>query len=257
MGRRVRVRRRRRLIILTDASATGPAFQPMPAQGETWPCRQRARQALRTRAGITAIAAACALLLATSALGLGGSARAQTSCPPTPVPSPSPTPEPPPPAPTLQVCYPPGWNLVGGPFTFPVPLWIWDPTAAQYNELPAGSSFPQGLDRQRESNGQGAWAYFAQTTAVSISVVAPSVAPVTVALQAGQWQQIGNPFNARGDAVACRAGVSVFTYDPMSGAYSQATTLHYGQGAWAYSATSGSLMLAAVNAPPGFGCPSS
>ena len=157
---------------------------------------------------------------------------------------------PPSPGPTYQLCYPPGWNLVGGPAGFPVPLWMWDPTAGQYKVLPAGSRFPLG-PFPGESNGQGAWAYFAQTTAVTFLGVQASEAPLPVGVRAGQWQQIGNP-SAVGSAVVCGSGTDAFTYDPVAGAYSQATVLGEGQGAWVYSPTGGTVtfLLAGRTCPP-------
>ena len=203
---------------------------------------------------------ATGVMLAAGVLGLSNSGRAsaQTACPPTPVPSPSPTPGPPPPGTSVDVCYPPGWNLAGGPTHFPVPLWEWDPVAGKYNQLPPGPQLPFPPGPTGETNGQGAWAYFAQTTDVSFSVPVPFGFPVSAPLAAGQWQQIGNPFNDS-QAIVCGAGVSVsiYTYDPVAGAYGQNTTLKLGQGAWAYAAAGGTLTLVALaaNGPAG-PCPS-
>jgi len=154
----------------------------------------------------------------------------------------------------MQVCYPSGWNLVGGPdtFAFPVPIWVWDPFAGQYKQYPAFMPFgPAGI-----GTGQGAWAYFAQATAVTIPGP-PSNTPVSIPLVARRWQQIGNPFRVAG-ATVCGAGLSafVFTYDPAAGTYSQVTTLKQGQGAWVYATTGGSLTLVPTGVP-GVTCPSS
>lgn len=198
----------------------------------------------------TVKAGVSALVLLSSALALGriGLAGAQVPCPPAlAAPPVTPAARQGPfqffggPRGSGRICYPEGWSLVGGPGTFPVPLWIWDPAAEQYRELPAGSQFPSGpLD---ESDGQGAWAYFSEPTAVMVPTF-PVDASVTVPLVAGQWQQIGNPFPAA-PATVCQAGAlsSVFTYDPALGEYSPTTMLEEGQGAWIHSLDGGDIAL--------------
>ena len=169
--------------------------------------------------------------------------------PPAPVPSPSPTPEPPPPGAFVDVCYPPGWNLVGGPAGFPVPLWIWDPVAAQYHEHAPGPQAGFAGGPSGETNGHGAWAYFSQTTSVTFFFAVPFADPVSVSLTAGQWQQIGDPFPAD-NALAC-GSATVFVYDSTTGAYIQNNVLGLGQGAWAFSPAGGSITLVL----PAQGCP--
>ena len=87
----------------------------------------------------------------------------------------------------------------------------------------------------------------------------PSATPVSLSLPGGQWQQIGNPFNYS-QATVCGSGVSVFTYDPATGAYSPSTTLNLGQGAWAYApvdTTITFITFVPVLLPPGSGLPGS
>jgi hypothetical protein len=118
--------------------------------------------------------------------------------------------------------------------------------------LPAESTFPPGPGGD-ESNGQGAWAYFTQTTGVTFPVP-PSYTSVSVALAAGQWQQIGDPFTLSA-ATVCGAMAYILTYDTSTGAYTTSTTpdatLNLGQGAWAYSPSGGSLILVPSSLPPG------
>ena len=187
--------------------------------------------------------AVCALFLAAAVLGRGGvaSVAAQTSCA-----TPIPPGQPPPPNSSNRVCYPPGWNLIGGPpfIRWPVPLFVWDPVAGQYKQFPADSQ----LQSAGIGNGQGAWASFQQTTAVDLGVQG-GFASVPVSLAADQWQQAGSPY-AGADTALCGSGFSAFTYDPTAGAYSQATVLTPGQGAWVYAPSGGTLTLKATDVPP-------
>jgi hypothetical protein len=188
------------------------------------------------RCTVVLLTAAGVLLLAGAALGPVGRASkvgAQVPCPP---PTTAPTPSP---AGYVNVCYAPGWNLVGGPATFPVPLWIWNATSNQYTMLPAGSSLPTNPGVGGETNGQGAWAYFTQTTSTTVYTIGPGGTPVVVGLAAGQWQQIGYPFSSGGgsQATVCGPIAYIFTYDAVVGTYNLSTTpnatLKPGQGAWA------------------------
>ena len=198
----------------------------------------------KRRPVVVALAVTWAILLAAAMLGLGGGsgAGAQTSCA-TPVPPGSI----PPPESDVLLCYPPGWNLVGGPATFPVPLWLWDPGASQYNELPAGSHLPSGP--ADETDGQGAWGFFQQTTAVNFGVPPPGALPVPVPLTSGKWQQVGSPLSGSNTAL-CGSGFSAFMYDAIAGTYSQTAVLTPGQGAWVYAPSGGALTLKATDVPP-------
>jgi hypothetical protein len=188
------------------------------------------------------------VLSGTLAIGRGGRVGAQVPCPPTPPPSPTPVAVP---RGSGQICYPAGWNLVGGPGTFPVPLWIWDPSTGQYSQLPAGSRLPSGPTD--ESDGQGAWAYFRDPALVMVPTF-PASANVTVSVVAGQWQQVGNPFPAF-LATVCQAGtpMPLYTYDVGLQDYTVSPRLKEGQGAWIYPLEGGDVTL--IPAGVVSGCP--
>jgi hypothetical protein len=201
--------------------------------------------ALVVEAGVSA------LLVLSGTLGLvhGGLAGAQVPCPPAPATPPTPAAMP---RGGGQICYPVGWSLVGGPGTFPVPLWTWDPSTEQYQELPAGSQFPAGPTD--ESDGQGAWAYFRQPASVAVPTF-PSGANVTVSVVAGQWQQVGNPFPAY-QATVCQAGtpMPLYTWDVGLQDYTVSPRLKEGQGAWIYPLDASEVTL--IPAGVASGCPS-
>ena len=221
-----------------------------------------ARHCGKRRGGplVSAGKASVAMLLFVSSALTPGRVRAQVPCPPE-LASPSATPAAQAgpfqffggPGGPGRICYPAGWNLVGGPATFPVPLQVWDPSAQEYQELPADSQFPSGPPG--ESDGQGAWAYFPELTAVTVGGF-PLSASVTVSLAAGQWQQIGDPFPAF-QAAVCQAGTPTpaFAYDPARRDYSLTATLKEGQGAWIYSREGGDVLL--IPAGVTSGCPQS
>jgi hypothetical protein len=179
-----------------------------------------------------------------------GSQAACSSAPPVTANSPSQGLPPVGPHGPAAVCYPGGWNLVGGPAAFPVPLWVWDPAAGQYREIPAGGQLPAGPEG--ETDGQGAWAFFAQPTAVALAGVFPTSTPVSVSLPAGVWQQIGNPFDLY-QATVCGTA-QVFAYNPDTASYvPNPSSLEIGQGAWVYSSVGAAITLV----PSGLGstCP--
>ena len=217
------IRNSRRQVAGSEQSATAP---------EAW-------SGLRSRWQPTVLAGVgCALVLAAAVLGRGGvaSVAAQTSCA-----TPIPPGQPPPPESSNRVCYPPGWSLVGSFSTLPYPVtrWTWNPGSGQYQQVGTGASLP---------NGQGAWASFQQTTAVDLGVQ-DVLTSVPVSLAAGQWQQVGSPY-AGADTALCGSGFSAFIYNPTAGAYSQATVLTPGQGAWVYAPSGGTVTLKATDVPP-------
>lgn len=235
------------------AGRAGPRSTGLDSGTATPRVRSGARRLWRR----TSAAVVCALLLAFGAARFagGGATVAQTTCPPTPDVSPTADSQDLPPVGPhgpAQVCYPSGWNLVAGPASFLVPLWVWDPALAQYKQLQTGVQLPAGPEG--ETNGQGAWAFFSQPTAVAFTGVFPNDDPVSISLGAGRWQQIGNPFNLFQAAVCGPA--AVFTYEPTTGGYvPNPSTLQIGQGAWVYAPTGGTLTLIAAGITSG--CPGS
>lgn len=143
----------------------------------------------------------------------------------------------------LQACYPPGWNLVSSALIpYPVTRWFWNPSTSQYQQVGTNTQIP---------GSQGAWAYFTQVTLVNLGT-AGSDAAVLAPLLGGQWQQVGDPFQDVA-ATICGFGIVAYTYDPIAGSYTQATTLKQGQGAWAYAQAAGTITFV----PASGACPSS
>lgn len=149
--------------------------------------------------------------------------------------------QPPGPPFSSTVNYQPGWNLVGGPSGTVLQgavgtLWSWPAGANNYSQMPIGVGMQAGA---------GYWAYFPAGATVTLAT-APS-ASVSVPVQAGQWQMIGNPGNAT--ATISDPSVTMLVYQPSIGTYAQVSTLDPGQGAWVYSFRSAFLT---ITSGPGF-----
>lgn len=130
--------------------------------------------------------------------------------------------------------YPSGWNLVAGPSGTVVtgaagPLYTWQAGDTAYETIAVGSPLQAG---------HGYWVYFATPTSITFSRVTAQQS-VTASAPAGQFVMIGNPFPAT--ATVHGADV-VYAYDPAHG-YQQGITLQAGQGAWAYSASGGTVTI--------------
>lgn len=246
--------------MINRVSPSSSAEAPRSRLNRLKDAQRRGGPARSRRLIVAAVSVICALLLSAAAIAaLGGAAevRAQSACSRVPIPfpppaTPTPTPTPPPPSPFSLVCYAPGWHLVTSPygFSYPVPILVWDPGSGQYEQFPAGAQFGAA----GASNGQGAWAYFTQSPFTNIGMpgIPNTAPPVTVQLQAGQWQLIGDPYALYG-ADICPSAAYVFTYDNATGTYSQTTNIDSGRGAWAYSPSGGTVTFAS---PPLSTCPS-
>lgn len=139
--------------------------------------------------------------------------------------------------PTGQITYVPGWNLIAGVGVrvggTDGSIYTFQAGDANYESLPPGAI----LELMK-----GYWVHFDQPTAETLPAVT-GVAPV-VQLPAGQWVMIGNPF----DKGATVAGADVvYTYDLTSSQYQQASVIRAGQGAWAYSASGGTVTVDPVS----------
>jgi len=135
----------------------------------------------------------------------------------------------PPPSPT-NVTYGPGWNLLAAPNTaLPVESYSWDPLAASYTLVAAGTSL---------NPGSGYWAYFSAYTTVTLLDSRPSA---QITAPAGAWVMIGNP-NALSQATVSGAD-AVYTYNAGAGRYERTNTLAPGAGAWARSNSGGTITI--------------
>ena len=127
-----------------------------------------------------------------------------------------------------------GWNLVAG-FHDRVlsgnlsPIYRYRPDDGSYIAEPPNTPLETGV---------GYWAYFPAPQTGPTIVDSPR--SLTLPLPAGEYVLIGNPIPA---LVAARGADALYVYDPDTDGYTNAVTLHPGQGAWAYSATGGVLTL--------------
>lgn len=124
--------------------------------------------------------------------------------------------------------YEPGWNLVSGwtGQTFPQavgPLYTLNDDGSDYVAVPN----TQGIVAARAY-----WAYFDKHTQVPLNGRGYGTYPVIVF--PGRYNMVGAESPAYNERVS-GAG-AVYTYDPVSGAWSQATTLKWGQGAFIFPA---------------------
>jgi len=138
--------------------------------------------------------------------------------------------------------YPPGWSLVAGYSGTDIlysdgPLYTLRPGDGAYEGVPTESA--QGVTWTPLQPGIGYWVYFDQTTDVRFSPPPPSHQPLSSPMPAGQYIMIGNPF----DTPAAVTGVDItYTYEQDVG-YTATTTLQGGEGAFAYSASGGTVTL--------------
>ena len=170
--------------------------------------------------------------LTLAALALGGSVGSGPVLAQTPSPTPAnPGLRPPP----VTVTYAAGWNLVAGPAGTIIagangPLYTFQAGGSTYETLPASSPLQPGV---------GYWAYFAQASSQTLPAGPTQPVSATRQLPAGQFIMIGNP----GTRPATVAGADVvYIYDPAQG-YQPASVLQPGQGAWAFSASEGSVSI--------------
>ena len=150
--------------------------------------------------------------------------------------------QPPPPAPAgtgNAVTYKAGYNLVAGPrgTSFSAagsPL---------YTYFPGDTTYETFDSSQPVYNGYGYWSYFARDTTVQLKGGNNQFLSVDAA--PGQWFMIGNDNGTTPMRVL--GATAVQTYDPVSGQYSQGTTLQPGQAAWVKPDTNGFIALAATS----------
>ena len=158
---------------------------------------------------------------------------------PSPAQTQSPSPTPTAAVPTLmqpagtQVTYAAGWNLVSGPTGAAItgsdgPLYAFRAGDTNYETVAPGTPLVAGA---------GYWAFF--DTPMNEMLPAGGTQPLSVPLPAGQFVLVGNP----GSTPATLSGAdAAFSYDPVKG-YQATTVLLPGQGAWAFSAAGGVLMI--------------
>jgi len=156
-------------------------------------------------------------------------------CPSTPATTSVPVPTAPP---GVTVTYAAGWNIVAGPSGTTVTgasgsVYTLQPGDASYETLPSGGTLKPGA---------GYLADFAASTTATLPMVTP--ATVSVQLPPGQFVLIGNPGNT--NATVTGAG-TVLVFNPTTSAYTAASTLAPGTGAWAESDAGGQITI--TNAP--------
>jgi hypothetical protein len=136
--------------------------------------------------------------------------------------------------PSTSVTYAPGWNIVGAPAgtEIQVDAYAWDPRAANYTLVPAGTAL---------TNGRGYWAYFSNSTSVTLALTQDNSSGVSA--PAGAWVLVGNP-SASFSATVTGADI-VYTWDPAAQRYTAANSLAPGAGAWAFSFAGGTLNITA------------
>ncbi len=137
------------------------------------------------------------------------------------------------PQPGPQVVYGGGWNLIGVPDGTVLP-----PTDALYTWQTSTNSYATATTTQA---GKGYWASFPNNSnPIFLPETGPSAPTLRINLPAGQWVMIGNPYSQ----TASLSGADVvFAYDPMSG-YRSVSALAPGLGAWAFSASGGTVVIA-------------
>lgn len=132
-----------------------------------------------------------------------------------------------------SIGYPSGWNLTAGPSV--VADAASDPL---YTLQPGDSTYETVSNTAQLQPGLGYWAYFR----VDSSIVFPTpgaAQAITRPLPAGQFVMIGNPF---GQVATVTGADAVFTYSAARG-YSSTASLRAGEGAWAYSASGGTVTI--------------
>lgn len=144
---------------------------------------------------------------------------------------------------SVEVAYEAGWNLIAAPQGIVVagadgPLYTLGAGDSAYRPVPPGTPLQAGV---------GYWAYFPSST--RLTLFAADTQPLTVRLPPAQFLPIGNP----GLSEATVSGADlVYTYAP-SGGYQVSPVLQPGEGAWAYSATGGTITIGGAPASHGGG----
>ena len=138
-----------------------------------------------------------------------------------------------PPGPGTQITYPAGWNLIGvsAGSTVPVDTYAWDPAISRYVRVAAGTVLQAG---------GGYWAYFTTQTAVTLLPTGSDVS-AHLSAPAGSWILVGNPSDRAPATIL--GGDAVFAWDPVGSRYTAVRTVLPGQGAWAFSATGGTITI--------------
>jgi hypothetical protein len=173
-------------------------------------------------------AAAVTILMGTQ------SSRAQPSGPPTPNPALIP--------PRVLLSYPAGWNLVSGAVAAYLVGFL--PALRELYTLQAGGDAYQTIALLLPNAGVGIdinlgyWVFLAQPEEASLLTGGGVARQVPAA--AGQFVMIGNPYGV--EASVSGADI-IYVYDPETGKYQQTDTLQPGQGAFAYSATGGTIRV--------------
>lgn len=140
-----------------------------------------------------------------------------------------------------------GWNLVDEGVLGELYL----QGAKVYSYYWNGQSYQSTAD----STADGVWVYL--SGGATVPMLPSSAADETVSIAPRTWGMIGDPYSMP-VSVTLQPGDVAYTYDPVSGQYSQAIrdtlTLQPGQGAWLFSA-SGSTYAIGVQPPslPGGG----
>jgi hypothetical protein len=127
----------------------------------------------------------------------------------------------------------PGWNLA----SFPAGTTVTGADSSYYALEPGDSGYETLSSISSAHSGEGYWIHFSSGTTVPLANV--GAGSVTVQLPPGQFVTIGNP----GDTPATVSGADeVLVYNQTAG-YTQTTTLQPGQGAWAESASGGTVTI--------------
>jgi hypothetical protein len=129
-----------------------------------------------------------------------------------------------------NITYGGGWNLIGVPDGTVLP-----PTEGLYTYQ--NGSYQSATTTRA---GTGYWASFPNPTNSIILPASTSAPPARVTLPSGQWAMVGNPYSVPANI----SGADIFYgYDPEHG-YAAVTTLAPGLGAWAYSTSGGTAVVA-------------
>lgn len=136
--------------------------------------------------------------------------------------------------------YPSGWNIVAGNALhldiagYGMPGAI---DSSVYGLSADGSSYIPVTSDADIVDSQGYWGHFVQPSNAILSMHTGQV--TTIALPAGLWTLVGNPSYT---AVTVSGADAVEIYVPDSG-YEFVSALAPGQGAWAYSASGGTMTI--------------
>ncbi len=133
------------------------------------------------------------------------------------------------------VTYQPGWNLVGAPAGT-----TYTQASGPLYTFPAGAAaYVSNPNTQGVVAGQGYWAFFNQSTTVSLSGTNSDTGSVSA--PAGQYVMIGNPSATQ--TLSVSGADAIFTFDTGANNYTAVTSLAPGQGAWVLSNAGGTITL--------------